>query len=171
MVSSAASPEPGTGTLRWLWVSLAVLLFDQATKYLADSAMVLHEPIVLIPGLALTKAYNLGAAFSFLDDASGWQRWFFSGLALVVSSILLVWLRRLPAGEWRTALALALILGGAVGNLVDRVLYGHVIDFIDVYYRAWHWPTFNIADSAISVGAALLVLDALLGHRHKSPAT
>lgn len=156
--------------MRWLWVSVAVLLLDQATKYLADSTMALHEPIALIPGLALTKAYNLGAAFSFLGDASGWQRWLFSGLALVVSGILLAWLRRLPAGEWRTALALALILGGAIGNLIDRVLYGHVIDFIDVYYRTWHWPTFNIADSAISVGAALLVLDALFVHRHQSPA-
>lgn len=156
--------------MRWLWVSVAVLLLDQATKYLADSTMALHEPIALIPGLALTKAYNLGAAFSFLGDASGWQRWLFSGLALVVSGILLAWLRRLPAAEWRTALALALILGGAIGNLIDRMLYGHVIDFIDVYYRTWHWPTFNIADSAISVGAALLVLDALFVHRHKSPA-
>jgi signal peptidase II len=154
----------------WLWVSVVVLLLDQATKYLADSTMALHESIELIPFLALTKAYNTGAAFSFLGDASGWQRWLFIGLALVVSGILLAWLRRLPAGEWRTALALALILGGAIGNLVDRVLHGHVIDFIDVYYETWHWPTFNVADSAITVGAALLVFDALFAHRHRSSA-
>jgi signal peptidase II len=147
-----------------------VLLLDQGTKLLADSAMLLHDPIELLPSLALTKAYNTGAAFSFLGDASGWQRWFFSGLAVVVCGVLLVWLRRLPVTDRRTALALTLILGGAVGNLIDRVLYGHVIDFIDVYYGNWHWPTFNIADSAITIGAALLVLDALFAHRHKPPA-
>lgn len=155
--------------LKWLWVTVAVLLLDQGTKLLADSAMALHDPIVLLPSLALTKAYNTGAAFSFLGEASGWQRWFFSGLAVAVCGILLAWLRRLPATEWRTALALALILGGAVGNLVDRVIYGHVIDFIDVYYQTWHWPTFNVADSAITLGAALLLLDAFSAHRHKHP--
>jgi signal peptidase II len=155
--------------LKWLWVTVAVLLLDQGTKLLADSAMALHDPIVLLPSLALTKAYNTGAAFSFLGEASGWQRWFFSGLAVAVCGILLAWLRRLPATEWRTALALALILGGAVGNLVDRVIYGHVIDFIDVYYQTWHWPTFNVADSAITLGAALLLLDAFTAHRHKHP--
>jgi signal peptidase II len=156
--------------VKWLWVSAAVLLLDQGSKLLADSMMALHDPIGLSPSLALTKAYNTGAAFSFLGSASGWQRWLFSGLAVVVCGVLLVWLRRLPATERRTALALALILGGAVGNLVDRVLYGHVIDFIDVYYGNWHWPTFNVADSAITVGAVLLVLDALFGHRRNSPA-
>lgn len=155
-------------TVKWLWITVVVLLLDQGTKLLADSSMALYDPIELLPSLALTKAYNTGAAFSFLGDASGWQRWFFSGLAVVVCGVLLVWLRRLHAREWRTALALALILGGAIGNLIDRLLYGHVIDFIDVYYKTWHWPTFNIADSAISIGAALLVLDALFSHRHAS---
>jgi len=156
--------------LKWLWITAAVLLLDQGSKLLADSAMALHDPIVLLPSLALTKAYNTGAAFSFLGEASGWQRWFFSGLAVAVCGILLAWLRRLPATEWRTALALALILGGAAGNLVDRVIYGHVIDFIDVYYQTWHWPTFNVADSAITLGAALLLLDAFTAHRYKHPA-
>ncbi|MGB5472783.1 MAG: signal peptidase II [Gammaproteobacteria bacterium] len=154
--------------MKWLWITVVVLLLDQGTKLLADSSMALYDPIELLPSLALTKAYNTGAAFSFLGDASGWQRWFFSGLAVVVCGVLLVWLRRLHAREWRTALALTLILGGAIGNLIDRLLYGHVIDFIDVYYKTWHWPTFNIADSAISIGAALLVLDALFSHRHAS---
>ncbi|HUT42627.1 MAG TPA: signal peptidase II [Gammaproteobacteria bacterium] len=153
-------------TVKWLWITVVVLLLDQGTKLLADSSMALYDPIELLPSLALTKAYNTGAAFSFLGDASGWQRWFFSGLAVVVCGVLLVWLRRLHAREWRTALALTLILGGAIGNLIDRLLYGHVIDFIDVYYKTWHWPTFNVADSAISIGAALLVLDALFSHRH-----
>ncbi len=149
--------------LKWLWVSALVLVLDQASKLVADAALALHEPVVLLPVLAITKAYNAGAAFSFLGDAGGWQRWFFIVLATLVSVILLVWLSRLKAHERHAALALALILGGAVGNLVDRVLYGYVIDFIDVYYGSWHWPTFNVADSAITVGAGLLLLEALFG--------
>lgn len=151
--------------IKWLWVSALVLALDQASKLVAESMLVLHEPVVLLPVLAITKAYNTGAAFSFLADAPGWQRWFFIGLATLVSVVLLVWLSRLKAHERWQALALALVLGGAVGNLVDRVVYGYVIDFIDVYYGSWHWPTFNVADSAITVGAGLLLLDALFS-RH-----
>jgi signal peptidase II len=156
--------------MKWLWVSMVVLLLDQCTKLLADAMLVLHQQVTLIPFLALFKAYNPGAAFSFLSDASGWQRWFFVVLALVVIVILLVWLLRLPAVEKATSLALALILGGAAGNLIDRLVYGYVIDFIDVYYGSWHWPAFNVADAAISVGAFLLLLDAFRGGREKSPA-
>lgn len=154
--------------MKWLSVSLLVLVLDQASKLLADAMLALQQPVLLVPSLAITKAYNAGAAFSFLGDASGWQRWFFVGLAVLISGVLLVWLRRLQAHERRTALALALILGGAIGNLVDRVLYGYVIDFIDVYYGSWHWPTFNIADSAITAGAALLLLDALFGEQRNA---
>ena len=156
--------------MKWLWVSMVVLLLDQCTKLLADAMLVLHQQVTLIPFLALFKAYNPGAAFSFLSEASGWQRWFFVVLALVVIVILLVWLLRLPAAEKATSLALALILGGAAGNLIDRLVYGYVIDFIDVYYGSWHWPAFNVADAAISVGAFLLLLDAFRGGREKSPA-
>jgi signal peptidase II len=154
-------------TMRMKWFSLAglVLILDQGSKWLADDLLGTREVVTLLPFLALRKAYNAGAAFSFLSDASGWQRWFFVGLALLVIGVLVAWLRRLPCGENRLAFALALILGGAAGNLIDRVLYGHVIDFIDLYYRDWHWPTFNIADSAITIGAALLLLDAFLGRR------
>ena len=127
--------------------------------------LTLQESIVLLPVLAIRKAYNSGAAFSFLGDASGWQRWFFIVLAVAAIILLVTWLRRLSVGQKWTALALALILGGAAGNLVDRLFYGHVIDFIDVYYRNWHWPTFNIADSAITAGAFLLLLEAFTG-RH-----
>jgi signal peptidase II len=154
--------------LKWCWISALVLILDQLTKWLANSALALGESIVLMPMVAITKAYNYGAAFSFLGSASGWQRWFFIVLAVVVSTVLLVWLARLAQHERGTALALSLILGGAVGNLMDRVLYGYVIDFIDVYYHAWHWPTFNIADSAITLGAGLLILDALAGNRQVS---
>jgi signal peptidase II len=142
-----------------------ILVVDQCTKLLADAMLALHESIVLLPVLAIRKAYNSGAAFSFLGDASGWQRWFFIVLAVAAIILLVTWLRRLSAGQKWTALALALILGGAAGNLVDRLFYGHVIDFIDVYYRNWHWPTFNIADSAITAGAFLLLLEAFTG-RH-----
>jgi signal peptidase II len=156
--------------LKWLWVSVVVLLVDQCTKLLADAMLVLYQPVAVIPYFALMKAYNSGAAFSFLSEASGWQRWFFATLAMVVIGVLLVWLRRLPAAELRTRLALVLILGGAAGNLIDRLVYGYVIDFIDIYYDNWHWPAFNVADAAISVGAFLLLLDAFRGGREKSPA-
>ncbi len=156
--------------MKWLWVSVVVLLVDQCTKLLADAMLVLHQQVVLIPYLALFKAYNPGAAFSFLGDASGWQRWFFVVLAVIVIGVLLVWLRRLSASEAGTSLALALILGGAAGNLIDRLVYGYVIDFIDVYYGSWHWPAFNVADAAISVGAFLLLLDAFRGNKQHSPA-
>ena len=150
---------------RWLWLSAAVVAADQVTKVWADHALSRFEPVTLLPHLDLRLAYNEGAAFSFLSDAGGWQRWFFIVLATLVTSVLTVWLVRLKAGEKFTAIALALIIGGALGNLIDRVLYGHVIDFIDVYYSAsLHWPAFNVADSAISVGVAMLLLDALF-HR------
>ena len=156
--------------MKWLWVSVVVVLADQCTKLLADARLVLYQPVEVVPYFALRKAYNSGAAFSFLADASGWQRWFFIVLAMVVIGVLFVWLRRLQAGEVRTRLALVLILGGAVGNVIDRLVYGYVIDFIDVYYGSWHWPAFNIADAAISVGAFLLLLEAFRETRQKNPA-
>jgi signal peptidase II len=155
--------------MKWFWLAGVVLILDQVSKWFADSLLGPHDTVSLLPSLALRKAYNPGAAFSFLSDASGWQRWFFSGLAVLIIGVIAAWLRRLPRGQVRVALALSLILGGAAGNLVDRVLYGHVIDFIDVYYGAWHWPTFNIADSAITLGAVLLILDAFMGRREAAP--
>ncbi len=154
--------------MKWLWVSVVVLILDQCTKLLADAMLSMHQSVVLLPFLALRKAYNYGAAFSFLGDASGWQRWFFIVLALGVMGVLVTWLRRLPPGNTGARVALVLILGGAAGNVIDRLVYGYVIDFIDVFYGSWHWPTFNIADSAISVGAFLLLLDAFREHRKDS---
>ena len=148
--------------MKWFWLSGVIIVLDQCSKLLAEARLSLHNPVEVMPYLALRKAYNTGAAFSLFHDGSGWQRWFFIALAVLVIGVLVVWLRQIAASQARTALALALILGGAAGNLIDRVVYGHVIDFIDVYYGDWHWPTFNIADSAITVGACLLVLDALL---------
>jgi len=147
--------------LSWLWLSLLVLVLDQLTKYLADSGLDYAQPVALIPQLNLLLLYNPGAAFSFLSDASGWQRWFFVVIGVVISTILLVWMRGLSSTDKRLAIALALVLGGAIGNIMDRLLYGYVIDFIDVYYNNWHWPAFNIADSAITVGVVLLLIDSM----------
>ncbi len=144
--------------LRWLWLSGAVVALDQITKVIAELNLVMHDPVPVIPGFFnFTLMYNPGAAFSFLASAGGWQRWFFTVLALVVSVVLVFWLRRLPANERWTAAALALILGGAIGNVIDRIAYGHVIDFIQWYYDKYYWPAFNIADAAITVGAVILI--------------
>ena len=145
--------------LVWLWLSAFVIVVDQITKRVIDSAMQLHQTIELIPYFQLTYMRNQGAAFSFLSGAGGWQRWFFIGLAIVASVFIFVWLRKLDPSRRREAVAWALVLGGALGNLIDRILYGYVIDFLDVYVGDWHWPAFNVADSAITVGVALLLLD------------
>lgn len=148
---------------RWCWwLSGSIVLLDQATKYLAETLLQMHQPVAILPSFNLMLTYNTGAAFSFLREAGGWQRWFFLSLGIAVSIGLIVWLTRLKPEEKRLATALALVLGGAVGNLIDRAWLGHVIDFIQLYYDRWYWPTFNIADSAISIGAVLLVLDSLL---------
>ncbi|MBX3692085.1 signal peptidase II [Dokdonella sp.] len=155
---------PRPTALSWLWLSLAVLVVDQVSKHIVLAHMRLHESIPVIEGLfAWTLAYNEGAAFSFLADAGGWQRWFFSGLAVVVSTMLVLWLARTPRGDWKTALPLSLVIGGAVGNVIDRVRFGHVVDFIDVHWNGSHFPAFNVADSAISVGAVAMIVLGLFG--------
>lgn len=153
-----------------IWYSLALLIIvlDQATKGLAQEYLEYGRPLVLTGWFNLTLQYNPGAAFSFLSDASGWQRYFFSGIAIVISSILVVWLYRLPSTQRLLPLSLALILGGAIGNLWDRLVLGHVVDFISVHYGGYFFPAFNIADSAITVGAALMILDSLLAPRRDS---
>lgn len=147
--------------LKWLWLTLLAIVLDQASKLAVDSSMQLYESIPLIPYFNLTYVHNTGAAFSFLSEAGGWQRWFFAALALGISVVLTVWLARLQKHETLLAVALALILGGAVGNLIDRLAYGYVIDFLDAYYNSWHWPAFNIADSAITLGVALMLAESL----------
>jgi len=146
----------------WLGVSVLVILLDWQTKQMASESLVLYRPQEVFSWLNMTLAHNYGAAFSFLNNAGGWQRWFFVVLASIVSLVLLVWLLRLPRREWRTGLSLGLIIGGAVGNLIDRIQLGYVVDFIDVYFRDWHYPAFNVADSAITVGVVLLLLDSVL---------
>jgi signal peptidase II len=155
--------------LKWLWLSGLVVFLDQLSKWTAERFLVLYQPVPVLPSFNLTLMYNRGAAFSFLAGASGWQRWFFMLLALLISAVLVVWLSRLRAGELRLAAALSLILGGAVGNLIDRVCLGHVIDFIQLYYDRWYWPAFNVADSAITIGAVLLLIDSFCGKRGQVP--
>jgi len=153
---------PGVGAIQWLWLSGLVIVLDQWTKWLTVENLGLYDRVYLLPVLDITHRRNTGAAFSFLADAGGWQRWFFVALALVVSIVIMFWLRSTPArGQMRQAIGLALILGGALGNVIDRALYGYVVDFILVHYKDWYFPAFNVADSSITVGAGLLILDAL----------
>jgi signal peptidase II len=153
------------GALRWLWLSAFVIAADQLTKAIVLGALEPYVPHAVIPGfLNWTLAFNTGAAFSFLADQEGWQRWLFASLAVVVCIVLARWLAHTPRRDWHTALPLGLIIGGALGNLIDRVRAGHVTDFIQVYYRDWAFPSFNVADSAISVGAVLLVWFGIFVH-------
>ena len=146
------------GASIWLLLSALVIALDQLSKAIVLRTLEPYVPVPVIDGLLnWTLAFNTGAAFSFLADREGWQRWLFTALAIIVSSVLARWLAHTPRRDWRTALPLALVIGGALGNLVDRIRAGHVTDFIQVYYRDWAFPSFNVADSAISVGAVLLV--------------
>jgi signal peptidase II len=170
-MTDAQTPEAHTGFPPWPWVwlgvSVLVVALDAFTKQRVSEALELYRPVEVLSWLNITLAHNYGAAFSFLSDAGGWQRWFFVGLASVVSLVLLVWLLRLPRREWRTGLGLSLVLGGAIGNLIDRIQLGYVVDFIDVHFGGWHYPAFNVADSAITCGVILLLIDALLFSRGK----
>jgi signal peptidase II len=153
----------------WLLLSLLVIVLDQLTKHIALIELQPLTPHAVIPGfLNWTLAFNTGAAFSFLAGADGWQRWLFAALAIGVSLMLAFWLSRTHRRDWRNAMPLALIIGGALGNLVDRLRFGHVTDFIQVYYHDWAFPAFNIADSAISIGAVMLLLFGFAGR--KAPA-
>jgi signal peptidase II len=151
------------GGLRWVPLALLIILLDQATKAVVESRFELFDAKPILPFLEFTLLYNTGAAFSFLAGASGWQRWFFIGLGVTVSMVILYWLKRLEPGTQRLmAAGFALILGGALGNVIDRIWHGHVIDFIHFHWRQWQFPAFNVADSAITIGAVFLILDALL---------
>ncbi|MDH3310736.1 MAG: signal peptidase II [Gammaproteobacteria bacterium] len=154
---------------RLLWIAGVVFVSDQLTKYFASDYLVRHGEVNLGPFLNLVLVHNTGAAFGFLSSASGWQNGLFMFVALVACAFLLWMLSRLNRQEMLLAVALMLILGGALGNLLDRVIFGYVIDFIDVHYHHWHWPAFNVADSAITVGAILLILDTVWLARGRRP--
>ena len=167
--------------MNWLWLTAIVAVIDQLTKQLAEQSLTLHQAMSALPNLNWTLMYNEGAAFSFLSDAGGWQRWFFILLSSAISLFIFFWLKQTGSDKKLLSTGLALILGGAIGNLIDRALFGHVIDFIQYYYHAdaclpglslWKlptgslcfWPAFNIADAAISLGAALLLTDMIKEH-------
>lgn len=155
--------------LKWLWLSVLVVILDQVSKLAAEHWLAPYQASPVIPSFNLMLAYNRGAAFSFLSGAGGWQRWLFTILAIGVSVLIVLWISRLkPAEKW-TAAGLALVLGGAIGNLIDRFAYGHVIDFIQWYYRSFYWPTFNLADSAITLGAVILIIHSLFPHQASDP--
>ena len=147
---------------KYLLLVLVILVLDQLSKLWVLSSYQLYEVQPLLPVFNMTLVFNEGAAFSFLSDAGGWQRGFFIVLSSLVSVVLLVWLLRLKPGERLTAISLAFILGGALGNLADRVRLGKVVDFLDFYWQQWHWPAFNLADSAIFIGVVLMLLGSLL---------
>lgn len=156
----------------WFWylTALAVFLIDQGSKHWIEALFDYNETKVFTSFFNFTLRYNTGAAFSFLADAGGWQRWFFTVIAIVASVIFVVMIYRVAHRNMREAFALAFILGGAIGNLYDRIVYGHVVDFIVVHYQDYYWPAFNLADSAIFLGAFLLILDMFLDKGKKSDA-
>lgn len=148
----------GQRMIKWVWLSVVVIIADLVTKYFASANLEYATPVPIFPSFNLTLLHNTGAAFSFLASESGWQRWFFTILAVVVSACLIRWLYTLRNDRW-LAISIALVLGGAIGNLYDRVTLGYVVDFLHFYWRDYHFPAFNIADSAITVGAGLMILD------------
>lgn len=151
------------GAWRWYALALLIIVADQFSKYLVQANFELYDRLALLPVLDLTLVYNEGAAWSFLSDAGGWQRWLFTAISSIVSVVLVVWIARSPGSERLLCFALAAILGGAIGNLIDRVLLGKVVDFVLVYYRDWYFPAFNVADAAITLGAGAMLLDIFVG--------
>jgi signal peptidase II len=166
MPTPVPPPVQRTHPFAWLWLSASVIALDQATKFLVTRFFELYERVEVLPVLDFTLLHNTGAAFSMLAGASGWQRPFFITLGIAVSVLLLAWMWRSPRGDKLLPLALALILGGALGNVIDRLRLGYVIDFIHAHWGAAYFPAFNIADSAITIGAGLLIIDAFREKRH-----
>ncbi len=147
----------------WLGLSAGIVLLDQLTKWLVIDALTLYQRVPILPGFDLVRLHNTGAAFSFLSDASGWQNWLFTGIAVVVSVGIIWWLATLPSeGRRVLGFGLALVLGGAIGNVIDRSLYGYVVDFLLFHYKEWSYPAFNVADSAITCGVALILYDGFI---------
>ncbi len=161
-VSSNNETTGGIKVYRWLALTLLALVLDQITKQMIVAEMELYQSIEVIPFFNLFYVHNYGAAFSFLSDQPGWQRWFFTTVTSVISLGILYWMSKLRSSQILLIIALSLVLGGALGNLYDRVMYGYVIDFIDWYVADSHWPAFNIADASICLGAVLLILDTFL---------
>ncbi len=156
--------------LKYLWITALVIIVDQVTKWLANTELVYHQAVGVFPYFEWYLSYNSGAAFSFLADAGGWQRWFFLVLASIISLVILFWIKKLRDDEKAAAIALCLILGGAIGNVIDRAVLGYVIDFIQVWLGSYPWPAFNVADSSIFVGAAILIISGMINPQDKKSA-
>jgi len=150
---------------KWLWITVLVLVLDLWTKALVSSSLSLQEVIPVFPGFNLVLYHNHGAAFSFLSNAGGWQRWFFTIISSVISLLLIVWMLRLQRHQVLLAIAISFVLGGALGNLYDRVSLGYVVDFLEFYVSSYYWPAFNVADSAVFIGASLFALDIFKEHQ------
>ena len=161
-------PGASRGSLSFLWVSLLIVALDQLTKAWVVARIALFQAVNVLPVLQITHVYNRGAAFSFLNEASGWQRWAFAALALIISVLIVAWLRRIDRREVILACGAALVLGGAIGNLIDRLRLGQVIDFVAAHWGPHYFPTFNLADSAITIGVILWLLDGWLEARRKA---
>ncbi len=161
---------PARSSLPWLWLAAVSIVVDQLSKWAIMRRFEEFETLTLLPVLDISRWHNRGAAFSFLAGAGGWQRWLFTGFAIVVSGVIAVWLRRLDnTTQKRLACALTLVMGGAIGNVIDRVRFGHVVDFIVVHWNSHFFPAFNVADACITVGAGLLLLDAIMDGRKSAP--
>ena len=154
--------------LRWWWLTVTFLLLDQITKHWVAGSFDLYESVNILPFFSFTYVHNTGAAFSFLADQGGWQRWFFTAIATIASVVFITWLSKTPKENKLLSIAFALMLSGAVGNLIDRALFGYVIDFIDFHWAGYRFPAFNIADSAIFVGAVLMIAESFI-NGEKSP--
>ena len=168
------TPSPKPNALPWLALSALVIVFDQWSKHWVLASLPEYTAVTVIDGFwNWYRTYNTGAAFSFLADAGGWQTWFFTALAFAVSALLGYWLSRTPRGDWRSALPFALVIGGAIGNVIDRLLHGHVVDFIQWHWKdAYYYPAFNLADSAIVCGAAMIALFSIFaGKKKPSPSS
>ena len=155
-------------SLKWLWLTVIFLVIDQLSKYWVVDSLELYLSIEILPFFNFTYVQNPGAAFSFLADQAGWQRWFFTAVASIASIVFIYWLAKTPKEQSCLGIAFALMLSGALGNLIDRVLFGYVIDFIDVYLGTYRWPAFNVADSAIFIGAALMIIDSFKNQPEKN---
>jgi len=156
--------------LRWLWLAVAVIVLDLATKYAASHFLSYAQPVEVLPFFNLTLLHNTGAAFSFLAEHPGGQRWFFAAIAIGASIGLTVWLSRIRADEKLLAIALPLIIGGALGNLYDRLIHGYVVDFLSFHAAGWYYPAFNVADIGITLGAIGLIWESVMGERRRKKA-
>jgi len=163
------SPRLNQRFPRLLWISALVVVLDQLAKFIATSLLSLHQVVNVLPFFDWYLTYNTGAAFSFLAGAGGWQRWFFTITTVVISIVIFLWIKKLRPADRATGISLCLILGGAIGNLIDRIYLGYVIDYIQVWLGSYPWPAFNIADSAISVGAAILIVSGFVGSGKPAP--